>query len=623
MPIISPIGRKQPKTRFLISLIYVALIVGAITMIYPFLLMISGSLKSNVDQRQWDVIPRFLYDDDVLFRKFVESKYNELLAHANATYRATYYSFDAIHPPAEPHERVVADWREFVTKSDWREDARTLGFSRGFRVTALNHRLFVEHLQSLCDSDIKHFNDKFGTTYENWAQIVSSFERWTDRHFQPMGEPLGPLYRQLRATRPDRDFYVISLDGDFLERQIYPQFTKTKIESLNQAYKTNLTSFADLHLPARPPANPTFLRDWESYVRTLLHPRYIHMDDSARPAWETFLREKYERIEAYNSIHRTTWRTWSEVALPSEIREPGAKLADGVQFLESAAPLESIEIMGPEFRYRKFLVVKYGGDLEALRKEHGIAYGSFDTVPIPALECDWMEMKARRKEVKREFIIRNYAIVLDYMLLHGRALWNTVVFCALSILTALIINPLAAYALSRYQLPSQYKILFFLMATMAFPAEVTLIPGFLLLKDLNLLNTFWALILPGAASGFSIFLLKGFFDSLPRELYESAMIDGASEWRMFWQITMALSQPILSVIALGAFGGAYGAFMFALLVCQNEKMWTIMVYLYQLQQHFSQPVVFASLIVAAVPTLLVFVFCQNIIMRGIVVPVEK
>jgi multiple sugar transport system permease protein len=165
--------------------------------------------------------------------------------------------------------------------------------------------------------------------------------------------------------------------------------------------------------------------------------------------------------------------------------------------------------------------------------------------------------------------------------------------------------------------------LFFLMATMAFPAEVSLIPGFLLLKDLNLLNTFWALIVPGAANGYAIFLLKGFFDSLPRELYESAMIDGASEWRMFWGITMSLSKPILAVIALGAFTGAYGAFMFALLVCQDERMWTIMVYLYQLQQEFSQPVVFASLIVAAVPTLLVFVFCQNIIMRGIVVPVEK
>jgi multiple sugar transport system permease protein len=242
---------------------------------------------------------------------------------------------------------------------------------------------------------------------------------------------------------------------------------------------------------------------------------------------------------------------------------------------------------------------------------------------MPAAEYDWVELQAHHSEVQWEFVWRNYAIVLDYVLRHGHALWNTVIYCVLAIVTALIVNPLAAYALSRYQLPSQYKILFFLMATMAFPAEVTMIPNFLLLKDFDMLNTFWALILPGAANGYAIFLLKGFFDSLPRELYESAMIDGASEWRMFWGITMALSKPILAVIALGAFTGAYGAFMQALLVCQDEKMWTIMVYLYQLQQRFAQPVVFASLLVAAVPTLLVFVFCQNIIMRGIVVPVEK
>ena len=107
------------------------------------------------------------------------------------------------------------------------------------------------------------------------------------------------------------------------------------------------------------------------------------------------------------------------------------------------------------------------------------------------------------------------------------------IYCILSILLALIVNPLAAYALSRYNLPSQYKILLFLIATMAFPAVVTMIPNFLLLRDLGLLNTFAALLLPGMANGYSIFLLKGFFDSLPKELYEAADIDGATEWNKF------------------------------------------------------------------------------------------
>jgi len=138
-----------------------------------------------------------------------------------------------------------------------------------------------------------------------------------------------------------------------------------------------------------------------------------------------------------------------------------------------------------------------------------------------------------------------------------------------------------------------------------------------------LLNTFGALILPGVANGYSIFLLKGFFDAQPRELYESAALDGASEWTIFWQITMSLSKPILAVIALAAFTAAYSNFMFAFITCQDSRMWTLMVWLYQLQQMSGQGVMYASLIIAAIPTLIIFVFCQNIIMRGIVVPSEK
>jgi multiple sugar transport system permease protein len=161
------------------------------------------------------------------------------------------------------------------------------------------------------------------------------------------------------------------------------------------------------------------------------------------------------------------------------------------------------------------------------------------------------------------------------------------------------------------------------MLTMAFPPMVTQIPVFLMLRRFNLLNTFAALVLPGLANGYAIFLLKGFFDSLPRELYESAEIDGASEWTMFWCITMNLSKPILSVIALQAFTVAYSNFMFALLICQDEKMWTLMVWLYELQQRSGQAVVYASLIIAAIPTFIIFALCQKIIIRGIVVPVEK
>jgi multiple sugar transport system permease protein len=120
-------------------------------------------------------------------------------------------------------------------------------------------------------------------------------------------------------------------------------------------------------------------------------------------------------------------------------------------------------------------------------------------------------------------------------------------------------------------------------------------------------------------------MLKGFFDSLPQELYEAASMNGASEPRMFWTITVPLSMPVLAVIALFAFGTAYGSFLWALTVCQDPRMWTLMVFLQQFQVAATGApyLVMASLVIAAIPTTVVFLSAQKVLMRGIVVPVEK
>jgi len=232
-------------------------------------------------------------------------------------------------------------------------------------------------------------------------------------------------------------------------------------------------------------------------------------------------------------------------------------------------------------------------------------------------------MMADRKAIKHEFLVRNYREVFNYIVLHGRSLWNTMVLVLGLLSVTLVVNPLCAYGLSRFKLPQTYKILLFLLATMSFPAEVSAIPRFLLLKQFHLLNTYWALILPAMANGYSIFLLKGFFDSLPAELYEAATLDGASESLMFTQITVRLSLPVMAVIALGTFNSAYGSFMWAFIVCQNEGMWTLMVWLQQMSMWASQSMIFAALVVAAIPTLLVFIFMQRVIMQGVIIPMEK
>ena len=242
-------------------------------------------------------------------------------------------------------------------------------------------------------------------------------------------------------------------------------------------------------------------------------------------------------------------------------------------------------------------------------------------MPIEADERQYVT--SHLAEIRREFASRNFGFVIDYVLLNGRAVLNTAIFCLLAIATQLIVNPLAAYGLSRYPIKASGAILIFLLATMAFPAEVGMIPSFLLLKDLGLLNTFAALVLPTAASGYMIFLLKGFFDSLPPELFEAGSLDGAPEWTMLWRIALPLSRPVMGYLALLAFMGAYSAFIYAFLVAQDQKIWTLMVWIYQLQNSAPRAVMMAALSLAAIPTLVVFLCAQRAVTRGIVLPDDR
>ena len=229
---------------------------------------------------------------------------------------------------------------------------------------------------------------------------------------------------------------------------------------------------------------------------------------------------------------------------------------------------------------------------------------------------------------RRDFFLgalANYRLVGQYLFLRGRAFFNTVLLVLFSVLASLIVNPLAAYALSRFRMKGTERVILFLLATMAFPAAVTAIPGFLLIRDLGLLNTLAALVLPTVASGLSIFILKGFFDALPRELYEAAAIDGAGEWTVFAKITLPMTTPILAVNALNHFVAAYNSWEWAFLVCQKESQWTIAVWMYQMSQEMAgQPwCVMAGFVIVSIPTALVFLFCQKIILRGIVLPSMK
>lgn len=638
MPIISPIGRRSLRVRALIATIYVLLLLGAVTMLYPFGLMIAGSTKSAVDTPDPKLIPPFLVDETALYQKYVEGLFNESLDALRTTYGIHVRSFAQVELPSPPREKLPQTWLDFLQSASLPAESYVLGFmntitSRG--VLPHHLRAFKNQLEHEHGGDLAAMNRAMGTVFTAWYNVRAPYQGIllvSDRL------PVIPLYQRYFAyvaNQPWHDRYVLNLDGFFKIQFLQNRYGRS-IEQYNQTHGTTHPSwntvYLDRSLPAGEGRTDAERNDWTEFVRGVLNSFWIRASPQATPAYHAFLRAKYGDIATLNRNYQTAYSSFDDVPLisvpPSDSIArsdwdsfiAGWKDPDTGQIHQIAA--EHLQIDSMEFRYRDYLQHRFGS-LAALNAALGTHFFDWMEIQPPQQDLHYLSFRQNQRWLRWEFATRNYVAVFDYVVRHGRALVNTAIYCGLLITLSLLVNPLAAYALSRYRPPSSYKILLFLMLTMAFPPIVTQIPVFLMLREFNLLNTFWALILPSIANGYSIFLLKGFFDSLPRELYESAQIDGASEFRMFWQLTMSLSKPILAVIALNAFTAAYSNFMYALLICQGNRMWTLMPWLYQLQQASSQGVIFASLLIASVPTLLLFIFCQRIIMRGIVVPVEK
>ena len=623
MPIISPVEAKSTHGRLVHLAIIVVLTLGGITCIYPFAIMTSGALRSEMDESDLDLIPRYMVDAQVLTRKFLETKYNQDVAALNRGHCRTNFSFREAQVPSEVHEAELRDLEGFLAAVPPPHHWQVLGGAYGVKTTPEQVRELRDRLFDMYEGNLDALQRDVGTAISAWNTIVvPPPQPWTQRFDYP-SNALYDVYFELMDEAPQAQRQLVSLTGVFLETMVYPTYGQSDVADFNKAHRVAIGSFDEFALPSRVPdaSDPALRREWIEFVTVELNPSFVVLDDVPAEAFQAALKAEYGEIAKLNETWVARYEGFGDVPLPQGEWLSGTRRTDYEEFLLDQAP-EHWRLVGPESAWRDWLRERYPsvGDLNTA---YGSSYASFDAVRMPVEQLEYDYVLANARTLRKTYAERNFINVCRELFLHGRAFANTMTFCGMAILTALIINPLAAYALSRFQLPGTYKILLLLMATMAFPPMVTMIPAFILMRKLQMLNTFAALIVPMAANGYMIFLLKGFFDSLPRDLYEAATLDGASELRMFLQVTMALSKPILAVVALGAFNAAYSTFLYALIVCPSEKMWMLSVWLYQWQQNSSTSGVFASVIVASIPTLLVFVFCQKVIMRGIVVPVEK
>jgi len=189
------------------------------------------------------------------------------------------------------------------------------------------------------------------------------------------------------------------------------------------------------------------------------------------------------------------------------------------------------------------------------------------------------------------------------------AIINTAVMVGGTMALQIPIAALAAYSLSKLEFSKWSKLIFFFfIGTMLVPGQISLIPKYLLLQSfpfvakiapnipftnisfphINLLNTYWAVILPAMYSGFSFLLFKGHFDSIPNEIINAARIDGASELRILTRIVLPISKPIFAVVSYFTFAGAWNQFMWPLIVLKGWKLQPLSVFLYKMQLELTQ-----------------------------------
>ena len=640
MGMISEIGRKSFKVRLLLGAIYCCLLAGSVFMVYPFWLMLSGTSKSGVDVRESSIIPSFIIDKDAFYRKGVEALFNESSMNFQSAYSESSGDFQKIQPPLKMRYKFLDEWGDFIKSKNYPFYYFGVGYTGVYVSGGTNPMLmreFKSRIYQKYQGDIELMNRELGTDFIAWNAFRVSMQPYLERRCMPDAmSKFNKRFYEFCTEQPFEYRFYFSPEGFYKTIYLMAHYTRS-IEVYNQAHATSYSSWDQVKFPRAYPADKNSYTDqeradWADYVRNVLNLFWIRADSKALPVYQEYLQSKYPDIAELNRLYGSNYKSHADIPLVEEVPFFGSRLSDWASFIQGwynpltnrlyQLPLEMTYINSTEFDFRDHLKAKFT-TINAVNKEFSTSFRDWLDIFPPQQEYHCYYLMKDRNALTWEFLKRNFVTVADYILLHGRGVLNTFIYCAIAILCSLIVNPLAAYALSRYRPPSSYKVLLFLMLTMAFPPMVTQIPNFLLLRELGLLNTFAALILPAMANGYSIFLLKGFFDSLPQDIYESAEIDGAGEFRVFFCITMSLSKPILAVIALNAFLAAYSNFMMALLVCQDQNMWTLMPWLYQLQNTSCTGIILSSLIIAAIPTFIIFTFCQNIIMRGLILPVEK
>jgi len=213
-----------------------------------------------------------------------------------------------------------------------------------------------------------------------------------------------------------------------------------------------------------------------------------------------------------------------------------------------------------------------------------------------------------------------YNVIVSEQIRYPLFFFNSLKLGILVTASQLLTCSLAAFAFARLRFPGRNVLFVLFLASMMVPGQVTVVPLFIIVRNLNMIDTHWSLILPGVTSAFGVFLLRQYFMTLPDELVDAARIDGAGYVRIFWRIMLPLVGPGLSALGIFTFLGSWNNFFGPLLFLRSWDKQTLPLALTTLAGYMgsgSQAEILAAVMLSILPVLLAFLFAQRFVLRGI------
>lgn len=226
-----------------------------------------------------------------------------------------------------------------------------------------------------------------------------------------------------------------------------------------------------------------------------------------------------------------------------------------------------------------------------------------------------------------QWLWENYAILfgsksedIQYRGLHyGRWYWNSLFVATAVTFLQVLTSSLAAFSFARLKWPGRDKVFLLYLSTMMLPGLVMMIPNYQIMITLGLVDTYWGLIIPAAFTAFGTFLLRQFMLTIPSSLDEAAEIDGASKWRLFWDVILPLSRPGLITLTIFTFIGNYQSFFWPLVMLKTTHRYTLPVGLlfFDSSQGQQTNVLMAAITLSVIPMIILFILLQKYLVKGI------